>query len=71
MRIGKEAMCVVEMYMDTFVREALARAVFEKGGSDGNNGEGGDEGVDGNGTANGFLDVEDLERIAPQLLLDF
>jgi hypothetical protein len=29
-KIGKEAMLVVGKYMDTFVREALARAVFER-----------------------------------------
>ena len=45
-------------YVDTFVREALARARHEM------------ELKKGAGTKN-FLEVEDLERLAPQLLLDF
>jgi hypothetical protein len=80
-KIGKEAMLVVGKYVDTFVREALARAVFERNEQE-------DEG--GNGTGDGFLQVcryvistlsefgllitiqvEDLEKLAPQLLLDF
>ena len=69
MRIGKEAMSVVEKYMDTFVREALARAVFEKGGGSGGGRNSG--GSDDDNDVNGFLEIEDLEKIAPQLLLDF
>lgn len=46
MRIGKEAMAVVGKYMETFVREALARAAFER------------EEVDGGGIGDGFLQVE-------------
>ncbi|KAI9862651.1 MAG: hypothetical protein M1824_001201 [Vezdaea acicularis] len=53
-RVSKDASAAVGKYMETFVREAIARAVIEKK-------EGGD----------GFLEVEDLEKIAPQLLLDF
>ena len=55
-KIGKEANVAVGRYMDTFVREALARAAFGRaeGGAGGN-----------------FLEVEDLERLAPQLVLDF
>lgn len=45
--------------METFVREALARAAYER-----SNAEGGAAGRD-------FLEVEDLEKLAPQLLLDF
>jgi len=62
-RIGKEANKAVGMYMETFVREALARAAWIR--EEGNNGEGGAR--DGGG----FLEVEDLEKLAPQLLLDF
>ncbi|KAJ9638407.1 hypothetical protein H2199_007095 [Coniosporium tulheliwenetii] len=61
-KIGKEAMAVVGKYMETFVREALARAAFEREEVDGGG---------GGGIGDGFLQVEDLERIAPQLLLDF
>lgn len=35
MKIGKEAMSVVGKYIETFVREAVARAVFERGGDEG------------------------------------
>jgi len=62
MKIGKEAMSVVGKYVETFVREALARAAFER--------EEGDEEL-GRGRGDGFLQVEDLEKLAPQLLLDF
>lgn len=54
-RIKKDAARAVGKYMDTFVREAIARAAFgreEAGGG-------------------GELEVEDLEKLAPQLLLDF
>ena len=55
-------------YMEIFVREALARAVAEK-----------EEAIEGQGAAKerrgvigaDFLEVEDLERLAPQLVLDF
>ena len=59
-KIGKEAMAVVSKYVETFVRETLARASLERG-ADGDTGAVGD----------GFLQVEDLEKLAPQLLLDF
>lgn len=61
-RIGKEANRAVGMYMETFVREALARGAWIR--EEGNNG-------DGAGDGGGFLEVEDLEKLAPQLLLDF
>ncbi|TID17870.1 centromere protein x [Venturia nashicola] len=60
MKITKEAMSVVGKYVETFVREAVARAIFERGGDDGAEQYG-----------DGFLQVEDLEKLAPQLLLDF
>ncbi|KAI1173195.1 CENP-S associating centromere protein X-domain-containing protein [Nemania sp. FL0916] len=49
-RISKDANKAIAMYMDIFVREAIARTAVEK--------------------ENGFLEVEDLEKIAPQLLMD-
>ncbi|RJE20408.1 hypothetical protein PHISCL_07258 [Aspergillus sclerotialis] len=61
-KITKDANEVVAKYVDTFVREALARAAFERKES---NGETGMSGIDG------FLEVEDLEKMAPQLVLDF
>jgi hypothetical protein len=59
MKIGKEAMTTLEAYTKLFVREAIARSREE-----------------GKKSANGVLDagwlkVEDLEKIAPQLMLDF
>jgi hypothetical protein len=57
-RIGKEAMSVVEMYVRVFVREAVARSREEGRGKVGVGEE-------------GWLQVEDLEKVAPQLMLDF
>ncbi|KAI9932245.1 hypothetical protein ASPWEDRAFT_171629 [Aspergillus wentii DTO 134E9] len=60
-KVAKDANGVVAKYIDVFVREALARAAYEKA-------EGGG-GADAIG--DGFLEVEDLEKMAPQLVLDF
>ncbi|CAD6503471.1 BgTH12-03135 [Blumeria graminis f. sp. triticale] len=54
-RLTKQAVGAVAKYLDIFVREAVARAAWE--------------GIERGG--NGVLEVEDLERLAPQLLLDF
>ena len=59
-RIEKGALELTGKYMETFVREAIARAEFER--SDARNGE---------GRTDGFLQVDDLEKLAPQLILDF
>ncbi|KAL8816425.1 MAG: hypothetical protein Q9223_004565 [Gallowayella weberi] len=59
-KIGKEANTLVGKYLDTFVREAIARAAFERGQAD-----------EAAGSGDGFLEVEDLEKLVPQLLLDF
>ena len=58
-RIGKDASKLVGQYMETFVREALARAAYERAK------------VDDGGAAKDFLEAEDLEKLAPQLLMDF
>ncbi|OBT56400.1 hypothetical protein VE04_03366 [Pseudogymnoascus sp. 24MN13] len=55
-RISRGADKAVGKYMETFVREAIARAAYERGGD---------------GKGDGFLEVEDLEKLAPQLVLDF
>ncbi|KAL8785618.1 MAG: hypothetical protein Q9213_003272 [Squamulea squamosa] len=60
MKIGREANKIVGKYFDTFVREAIARAAFERSQAD-----------EAAGTGDGFLEVEDLEKLVPQLLLDF
>ncbi|KAL2809310.1 CENP-S associating centromere protein X-domain-containing protein [Aspergillus granulosus] len=59
-KIAKDANAVVAKYIDIFVREAVARAAFERA-------EGGTNG----GVGDGFLEVEDLEKMGPQLALDF
>ncbi|KAJ9629817.1 hypothetical protein H2203_002198 [Taxawa tesnikishii (nom. ined.)] len=69
-KIGKDANRAMGRYMELFVREAIARAALGK-----------NERVqtlrdraatdEGAGIDEGFLDVEDLERVAPGLLLDF
>lgn len=58
-KITKDANEAVARYVDIFVREAIARSVMEREGGNGTTTGGG-----------GFLEVEDLEKIAPQLLLD-
>ncbi|KAI9829956.1 MAG: hypothetical protein M1819_005928 [Sarea resinae] len=60
-KINKDAMRAVEKYMDTFVKEAIHRAKFEREETDGSGARRGDA----------FLEVEDLEKMLPQLLLDF
>ena len=61
-RLSKDANKAVGKYMETFVREALARAAFARVEIEEQNGRGGGD---------GFLEVEDLEKEAPQLLMDF
>ncbi|KAI9368754.1 CENP-S associating centromere protein X-domain-containing protein [Aspergillus egyptiacus] len=58
-KIAKDANAVVAKYIDVYVREAVARAAYERA-------EGGDGGV-----GDGFLEVEDLEKMGPQLAMDF
>ncbi|ODM16240.1 hypothetical protein SI65_08239 [Aspergillus cristatus] len=60
-KIAKDANEVVAKYIDVFVREALARAAYERA----------EGGVGGGSVGDGFLEVEDLEKMAPQLVLDF
>lgn len=71
-RMSKDANAAVGRYIETFVREGLTRADYwkkhgwEEGGLNGNF-EGGEVG----GGDGAYLEVEDLERLAPQLILDF
>jgi hypothetical protein len=60
MGIQRGAMELTAKYMNTFVREAIARAQFERG----------DMAKTGD-IMDGYLQVEDLERLTPQLVLDF
>lgn len=59
-KIQRGAMTLVGSYMEVFVREAFARAKIER-----------EKGVRAGGISDGFLQVEDLEKLAPQLVLDF
>jgi hypothetical protein len=62
MKINKEAMNVMESYVKIFVKEAIARSRQEtRAKADKAGGMSGDD----------WLQVEDLEKIAPQLMLDF
>jgi hypothetical protein len=61
-KIGKEALGIVEMYMRLFVKESIARTCQEAKNKNGAS----LADLDDN-----WLQVEDLEKIAPQLILDF
>jgi hypothetical protein len=79
-KVAKDANEVVAKYVDVFVREAIARAAYERAETDGAGG--------GRSIGDGFLEVrlllgcfgqdanltgqvEDLEKMAPQLTMDF
>ncbi|KAJ5188085.1 Histone-fold [Penicillium cf. griseofulvum] len=62
-KVAKDANNVVAKYVDVFVREAIARAAYERAESDGNTGS--------RSLGDGFLEVEDLEKMSPQLTMDF
>ncbi|ORY13796.1 CENP-S associating centromere protein X-domain-containing protein [Clohesyomyces aquaticus] len=57
--IQRGAMLLVEEYMRLFVKEAVARARYERNVAK------------KSGVTDGFLQVEDLEKLTPQLVLDF
>lgn len=82
--MSKDASKAVGRYMETFVREAMARAAFIRAESDAQAGGSGDGFLEvycpfASFSAvhwkilktNGISQVEDLEKLAPQLLLDF
>ncbi|KAJ5450739.1 uncharacterized protein N7458_007188 [Penicillium daleae] len=62
-KVAKDANMVVAKYVDVFVREAIARAAYERAEADSAGG--------GRRAGDGFLEVEDLEKMAPQLTMDF
>jgi hypothetical protein len=65
MKISKDAMSVVDLYTRIFVKEAIARSKQEAKNQTQKMGN-----VTG-GINEDWLNVEDLEKIAPQLMLDF
>jgi hypothetical protein len=60
-KMSTDARRVLGKYIDTFVREAVARCAYEAEGRDG----------DGEVGRKGWVDVDDLERVAGVLCLDF
>lgn len=62
-KISTDARDLVTKYLEVFVREAIMRSAYERQEKDGHE--------DGAGAGGGFLGVEDLERAAVQLCLDF
>ena len=83
-KVAKDANAVVAKYVDVFVREAIARAAFERAEADSaSGGRNANDGFlevccysfplrPGRGDANSvMLQVEDLEKMAPQLTMDF
>ncbi|OJD19620.1 hypothetical protein AJ78_00477 [Emergomyces pasteurianus Ep9510] len=70
-KIAKDAGRVVAKYVDIFVREALARAAYER--TEGESSKSGSRDARGRARAkvDSYLEVEDLEKLAPQMVLDF
>ncbi|OJD09744.1 hypothetical protein ACJ73_10114 [Blastomyces percursus] len=70
-KIAKDAGLVVAKYVDIFVREALARAAYER--TQGQNSKSGSRDASGRARAkvDSYLEVEDLEKLAPQMVVDF
>nr|POE72991.1 centromere protein x [Quercus suber] len=62
-KIDKHAVQVLQKYMDVFVREAIARAALSKR-------EAAERG-EADEADKAWLELEDLEKIAPGMLLDF
>lgn len=63
-RIDKHAIQVLEKYFEVFVRETIARASLQKQEDAAKAGEGG-------GVETGWLELEDLEKVAAGMMLDF
>ncbi|WEW54635.1 hypothetical protein PRK78_000055 [Emydomyces testavorans] len=68
MRITKDANKLYAKYIDLFVKEAVARAIYERREQVKTDGMGGNR-IETR--LDSYLEVEDLEKLAPQLLLDF
>ncbi|KLJ07119.1 hypothetical protein EMPG_17389 [Blastomyces silverae] len=70
-KIAKDAGRAVAKYVDIFVREALARAAYER--TEGQSSKSGSRDASGRARAkvDSYLEVEDLEKLAPQMVLDF
>jgi hypothetical protein len=60
-KINKEAGKIMRKYVEVFIREALARSAFAREERE----------REGSGVGDGFLEVEDLERMGQQMVLDF
>ncbi|KAJ5088511.1 hypothetical protein N7456_012127 [Penicillium angulare] len=62
-RISKDADAMMAKYMDLFVREAIARGKLERDLVNESKGR--------SGPGDNFIEVEDLETLAPWLIMDF
>jgi len=62
-KIDKHAIQVVQKYMEVFVREAIARTAMQKREAT--------ESGDADAADAGWLELEDLEKVAPGMMLDF
>ncbi|KAJ5259229.1 hypothetical protein N7478_012210 [Penicillium angulare] len=62
-RISKDADAMMAKYMDLFVREAIARGKLERDLVNESKGR--------SGSGDNFIEVEDLETLAPWLIMDF
>lgn len=60
--MSKSASKAIGRYIETFTREAIARAAYGRLDA---------LGQQGSIAGGGWLEVEDLEKLAPQLILDF
>lgn len=68
-KLSTDARACMGKYVETFIREGIARCAFEMGEKAG---IGSDSGLGGGAPAgDGWLEVEDLERVGGQLVLDF
>ncbi|KAK4973290.1 hypothetical protein LTR28_011491 [Elasticomyces elasticus] len=63
MKITKDANQVMGRYIEIYIREALARAAMMKKAESTD--------ASGAGVGEGWLEVEDLEKLAPGLVMDF
>ncbi|EEH50533.2 uncharacterized protein PADG_06612 [Paracoccidioides brasiliensis Pb18] len=70
-KIAKDAGRVVAKYVDIFVREALARAAYERTQVEESRSDSPEARGRARAKVDSYLEIEDLEKLAPQMVLDF
>ncbi|EEH34214.2 hypothetical protein PAAG_05263 [Paracoccidioides lutzii Pb01] len=70
-KIAKDAGRVVAKYVDIFVREALARAAYERTQVEESRSDSPEVRGRARAKVDSYLEIEDLEKLAPQMVLDF